>query len=683
MRTKLLPLLTLALTAAILGTPASVLLGQATTFTYQGRLTDDGSPVTGAYVFQFRLTDSEGAAAGEPIALEDVAVSEGVFTVSLDFGPGVFDGSDRWLEVAVRSSPSEAFTVLSPRQPVTSTPYAIRAANAAAAVTADSVTGSIDASQLSGTLAPALIGAGSIGSEMLADGAVGTAQLATGAIFRGTFEGNAQGLTNLRASALTDEPKLVGRTTAGAPVSVPAEMFDLVAIAGGWRWLFGIRSDGAVVGWNASTSALVEPAGFTEIVRIAITESHLLGLRSDGTVVAWPSGTAAHLQVPEGLSNVVEIAAGGAHSLALVEGGAVVGWGAGEASLVPEDLPPAIAVAAGGFGTTSGFSLALLTDGTVRGWGSSSSATPPANLSNVVAIAAGDGHGLALRGDGSVVAWGSQTATPAGLTGVVKIATADAWNIALRSDGSVVYWQGSTVVQPPELSPLVGVAPAEVAVTGTQGFALFPARAVPLARLDANQTFLGNHTFQGPATFAGGILGDTNFTGGNVGIGTNSPSERLHVAGNMRVEGLIRAGSETRTADAPNPAGLITRRVNSTTSALGSVVAIARAANGSEYRLVRDGTNGGMRVTFEAGAQLTVAAMGIDATGAARNFHQRVAGPSSSGHVQVYSNDNNFVHFQITFGDVTNTGNHLTTVTLTRTPGGEFWFGHMISSTNQ
>ena len=61
--------------------------------------------------------------------------------------------------------------------------------------------------------------------------------------------------------------------------------------------------------------------------------------------------------------------------------------------------------------------------------------TVPAGLSNVVAIAAGDSHSLALKSDGTVVAWGyngeGQTTVPAGLSNVVAIAAGGYHSLAL------------------------------------------------------------------------------------------------------------------------------------------------------------------------------------------------------------------------------------------------------------
>src|SRR6185295_17248708 len=111
---------------------------QGTSFTYQGRLADSGTPVNGNYDLQFGLWNSSsgGGQVGSTQTLNAVLVSNCVFTVNLDFGAGAFPGANRFLEIAVRPAGVGSFTTLTPRQPITSTPYAVRSLNAA---TADSV----------------------------------------------------------------------------------------------------------------------------------------------------------------------------------------------------------------------------------------------------------------------------------------------------------------------------------------------------------------------------------------------------------------------------------------------------------------------------------------------------------------------------------------------------------------
>src|SRR5712692_5428321 len=135
--------------------------GQTTGFTYQGRLSDGGTAANGVYDIQFKLYDAltNGGLQGSPNTVTNptVQVANGIFTVQLDFGPTGFPGADRFLEIGVRLNGSpNAFTVLSPRQQITSTPYAIRSASASfadAATTATTATTATNAMQLGGVAA--------------------------------------------------------------------------------------------------------------------------------------------------------------------------------------------------------------------------------------------------------------------------------------------------------------------------------------------------------------------------------------------------------------------------------------------------------------------------------------------------------------------------------------------------
>lgn len=112
-------------------------LGQSTEFTYQGRLLDNTLPPTANYDFEFSLWNSlvNGTQQGSTQTISGVAVSNGIFTVRLNFGTQ-FDGSARFLQLAMRPSSGGAYTTLAPRQPITSGPYAIRSLNSTTADTA-------------------------------------------------------------------------------------------------------------------------------------------------------------------------------------------------------------------------------------------------------------------------------------------------------------------------------------------------------------------------------------------------------------------------------------------------------------------------------------------------------------------------------------------------------------------
>jgi hypothetical protein len=115
-----------------LHTPFSTAKGQGTAFTYQGQLNNNGTPLTGNYDFRFELFNTNQT--GSPIAplLTNLAVpvTSGLFTVTLDFGAGIFTGSNLWLNIGVRTNGAGTFNPLLPRQPLTPAPYAIFAATA-------------------------------------------------------------------------------------------------------------------------------------------------------------------------------------------------------------------------------------------------------------------------------------------------------------------------------------------------------------------------------------------------------------------------------------------------------------------------------------------------------------------------------------------------------------------------
>ncbi|MEP6704481.1 MAG: hypothetical protein ABJB34_06730, partial [Acidobacteriota bacterium] len=100
---------------------------QTTEFTYQGKLSDSGTP-SATYDFEFRLCNSATDCTTPLATLQKLAmpVSNGVFTVTLDFGSATFDGTSRWLEIAVKQPAQGTFTTLTPRQALTSAPYSIK-----------------------------------------------------------------------------------------------------------------------------------------------------------------------------------------------------------------------------------------------------------------------------------------------------------------------------------------------------------------------------------------------------------------------------------------------------------------------------------------------------------------------------------------------------------------------------
>lgn len=123
---------------------------QTTEFTFQGKLTDQTVSANGLYDLSFKLFDAANAQVGSAVVRNDVQITDGTFTVALDFGAAAFDGNTRTVEISVRSGASTgAFTTLSPKQTIASVPYAVLSKKATTADTATNATqlGGANASQ--------------------------------------------------------------------------------------------------------------------------------------------------------------------------------------------------------------------------------------------------------------------------------------------------------------------------------------------------------------------------------------------------------------------------------------------------------------------------------------------------------------------------------------------------------
>jgi hypothetical protein len=130
MKTNILLMLNLLLLNCLPGFAAPV----GSSFTYQGRLIENGADASGQYDLRFRLFDdaTAGSQAGLTVTVAPLSVTNGMFIAQLDFGSGIFDGTAYWLEIGVRTNGSmSAYEDLSPRQAITATPYALHALSAA------------------------------------------------------------------------------------------------------------------------------------------------------------------------------------------------------------------------------------------------------------------------------------------------------------------------------------------------------------------------------------------------------------------------------------------------------------------------------------------------------------------------------------------------------------------------
>jgi hypothetical protein len=159
---------------ATLNSQLSILFAQGTAFTYQGQLQNSGNPVNGSYDLAFTLytTNVTGSAIAGPVTNSATAVTNGLITTLVDFGPNVFTGTSNWLEIAVSTNGANNFTTLAPRQQITPTPYALFAGTAG---------------NVSGTLA----------SDNLP-----ASPTFSGTVTANSIVGNGTGVTNVNAAAL-------------------------------------------------------------------------------------------------------------------------------------------------------------------------------------------------------------------------------------------------------------------------------------------------------------------------------------------------------------------------------------------------------------------------------------------------------------------------------------------------
>ena len=172
-----------------------------------------------------------------------------------------------------------------------------------------------------------------------------------------------------------------------------------------------------------------------DAVAIAAGEGHALVLKSDGTVFGWGSNLAGQATGGEG---TVSGWRPNTNGQGLHFESTYPTLGRGRVEIGGQVLSNVVAIAAGG-----NCSLALKSNGTVVAWGDAGSSNEmlvPEGLSNVVAIAAGSDHSLALKKDGTLVGWGSRK-IPTGLSNIVAIATTGREfgnDLALKRDGTVI-----------------------------------------------------------------------------------------------------------------------------------------------------------------------------------------------------------------------------------------------------
>ena len=295
-------------------------------------------------------------------------------------------------------------------------------------------------------------------------------------------------------------------TPTNGVIEVNKEMVgDVIAIAARRGNGLAVRRDGTVftfgIGWFGAKNV---PIGLSNVVSVAVEGNSCWAIKHDGTVARWGDDQ-DNANIVAGLSNIVSITwAGYRNYLALKKDGSVLGMrlddpqgNVGSVKVLGRALNDVVALAAIGYNP-----LVVKKDGSVLSLGYQTPGKSPVEpryevrsnsiieylgaesaqipyqytstdpvkvddvvLSNVVALAVGDGQELALKRDGTVVAWGNnhygEANVPKGLTDVVAIAADEHLSLARKRDGTVVAWGGNYFGQtsvPAGLSNVVAIA---------------------------------------------------------------------------------------------------------------------------------------------------------------------------------------------------------------------------------
>ena len=228
MKTNSLLSLLLAATAALAAWMPTPLLAAPldSSFTYQGQLNDVNGPANGDFDFNFRLfrTSNTGNLAYGPITNVAVAVTDGRFTTSLDFGTNVFDGTAYWLRIEVRTNTTNvaaSFTTLTPRQKLTATPYAFYAPQAGFADSATTASFASIAAQATNATTASGVSPNAITAASIADATITAGKIAASEVVK-SFNGLQDDVSLLAGANITLTTNAANRrlTIAAGPFSV-------------------------------------------------------------------------------------------------------------------------------------------------------------------------------------------------------------------------------------------------------------------------------------------------------------------------------------------------------------------------------------------------------------------------------------------------------------------------------
>jgi uncharacterized repeat protein (TIGR01451 family) len=340
-------------------------------------------------------------------------------------------------------------------------------------------------------------------------------------------------------------------STVTSDVIQPDRFVNITQLSNGGGFTLALKSDGHVWSWGVNYSGQLGDgtdsntakspvliSHFGNVTAIDAGGAHSLALKGDGSVWGWGNNTSLQagefeqffpyktrpVRVSALAGTFTAVSAGGDHSLALRSDGTVWGWGAN--------------------------SLGQLGNGTTSGTG----VYPPvqaSGLTNVIAIAAGTGFSLALKSDGTVWSWGtnfnlvlglpgSTLSSPvpvqmSGLTGVTAISAGDQFAMALKQDGTALAWGNNTDGQLGSGDPPGSFAPRPVSgLAGLKAIAAGSRHALAL-KTDGTVWSWGNNS--------DGALGTNNTTSSKVPLAVNGINAAAITAGLDHSGAILTDGS--------------------------------------------------------------------------------------------------------------------------------------------
>jgi hypothetical protein len=230
------------------------------------------------------------------------------------------------------------------------------------------------------------------------------------------------------------------------------------------------RSGGPIEVWGGTVAEPVRSTYTGDFVAAASTsnDTGVVGIRANGSVeVLKADGVTPGLESALAGKQVVDLVTNNRYALALTASGEVVSMKGGtSSSLVPLEVPAGVQgnVAQVVLGTQGG--VLRLRDGSLSGIGTGPVATavPAGAFADVAAYGQ---NAIALKADGSVVAWGGApagtNAVPAELAGVRDVELTDAYAFALSDDSTITAWGANLdtggnvgIVAPPTSASLGG-----------------------------------------------------------------------------------------------------------------------------------------------------------------------------------------------------------------------------------